>query len=207
MGVVVEAVIFDIGGVLVRTENWSGRRKWERLLGLAEYALSTLVFDSPEAVRACTGVGSDDAVWVQLADRFGLSGDQLKMLRADFWSGDRPNVELLAYIKKLRSRVKTGVLSNAWPEMRDLNEQRFGLRDVVDHTRYSFQIGLLKPQREAYTAILQQLGTTPAASAFVDDSAANIRGAGELGMRTVHFVDTASAIVALERLLHPDAVG
>ena len=42
---IVHAVIFDIGGVLVRTEDWSGRRKWEERLGLPERGLSTIVFD------------------------------------------------------------------------------------------------------------------------------------------------------------------
>ncbi len=190
----IEAIIFDIGGVLVRTTDWSGRRRWEQQLGLQEFELSTLVFSSPEAAAACIGAGADEAIWRQLADRLNLNQKQLDSLRSDFWSGDTVNAEMLAFIRGIRKHHRTAILSNAWPEMRDLNEQRFGLRGIVDVTTYSFEIRIQKPAPAAYLAVLQQLGIRSEAALFVDDSEINVRGASALGIHTVHFTETDEAI-------------
>ena len=197
----IRAVIFDIGGVLVRTEDWSGRSKWERRLGLPPLGLSTLVFDCDPAMRASLGQGPDEAIWQHVAQECHLLPEELKQLRADFWSGDRPNQELLALVRSLRPRYKTGILSNAWPEMRDLNVQRFGLVEAVDEAIYSFQAGILKPDPSSYRCILDRLGVAPEQAIFVDDAERNIAGAQRVGMRTVRFTDTQQAIAELRHLL------
>ncbi len=199
----IQAVIFDIGGVLVRTEDWSGRRKWEQRLGLPEWGLSTLVFDGELALRASTGQGPDEAIWQHVAQECHLAPDTLAQVRADFWSGDRPNQDLLAYLRSLRPHYKTGILSNAWAEMRDMNVQRFGLAEIVDETVYSFECGVLKPDPASYRFILARLGVEPGQAVFVDDAERNIHGAQALGLHTVRFSDTPQAIAELCALLGP----
>ena len=196
-----QAVIFDIGGVLVRTEDASGRRQWEQRLGLPARGLDALVFDGESALRASIGAGSDEAIWQQVAQRHPLTPETLAQLRADFWRGDRLNEALLAYVRALRPRYKTGILSNAWAEMRDLNVQRFGLDRVVDETVYSFECGLLKPDPASYRYILDRLGVQSERAIFVDDAERNILGAQALGMATVRFVETRLAIAELNELL------
>ena len=200
-GSAIQAVIFDIGGVLVRTEDWSGRRKWEQRLGLPEWGLSELVFDGELALRASVGQGLDEAIWEHVAQECHLSPDTLTQLRADFWSGDRPNLDLLAYLRSLRPHYKTGILSNAWAEMRNMNVQRFGLADVVDEVVYSFECGILKPDPASYRFILARLSIAPGQAIFVDDAERNIRGAQALGLHTVQFRDTQQAIAELHALL------
>ena len=202
-GSAIQAVIFDIGGVLVRTEDWSGRRKWEQQLGLPEWGLSALVFDGELALRASVGQGLDEAIWEHVAQECHLSPETLAQLRADFWSGDRPNLDLLAYLRSMRPHYKTGILSNAWAEMRNMNVQRFGLADVVDEVVYSFECGILKPDPASYRFILARLGVEPGQAIFVDDAERNIRGAQALGLRTVQFRDTQQAITELRALLGP----
>jgi epoxide hydrolase-like predicted phosphatase len=195
------AVMFEIGGVLVRTEDSVGRRKWERRLGLPEWGVSALVFDGVPALRASMGQGPDEAIWHSVAQACHLSSDVLAQLRADFWSGDRLNQDMLAYLRSLRPQYRTGILSNAWPEMRDMNVQRFGLVNVVDEVIYSFQCGLLKPDPGSYRLILDRLGVEPRQTVFVDDAERNIIGARALGMITVQFSDTQQAITELRALL------
>jgi epoxide hydrolase-like predicted phosphatase len=195
-----KAIVFDIGGVLVRTVDWSGRRKWEIALGMPERALSILVFDCEPAIRASLGQGPDTAIWEHVASQLRLGSAQLVQLHADFWSGDRLNSELLQFTRLLHAKWKTGLLSNAWPEMRDMN-QRIGLDKAFDEVVYSFQIGVLKPNLRAYQAILQKLEVTPSETVFVDDFAKNLDGARAAGMSTVHFHDTQQAIAELKGLL------
>ncbi len=195
------AVVFDIGGVLVRTEDWSGRRRWERRLGLPIRGLNALVFDCGPAILASTGRGPDEAIWRYVGRKYGLRPDEQAQLREDFWSGDGPNGVLVEFLSRLRPRHKTGILSNAWPEMRDLNVNRFGLGNVVDVTVYSFEVGVLKPAPRSYRCVLEKLGVRAREAVFVDDTVRNIEGAREVGMRTVLFQDTDQTIADLTVLL------
>lgn len=195
------AVIFDIGGVLVRTEDWSGRRKWENHLGLPERALSTLVFECAAAIQASTERGHDEAIWQFVGEKCGLDLRDLSNLRADFWSGDRLNRELADYVCQLRPQYTTGILSNAWPEMRDLNVGRFGLKGLVDETVYSFETGILKPDPRSYLYVLGRLKVQANEAIFVDDAERNILAAQGVGMRTVLFQNTTQAITDLNYLL------
>ncbi len=195
------AVVFDIGGVLVRTEDWSGRRKWERRLGLPDWGLNTLVFNCEPAIQASIGRGPDEAIWQYVRRECGLSQSELDRLREDFWTGDRLNHELAEFVTGLRPRYKTGILSNAWPEMRDLNVRRFGMRDLVDVTVYSFESGLLKPDVTAYEYVTASLGVPASEVVFVDNTVRNVEGAREVGMRTVLYVDNPQAIADLKSLL------
>jgi glucose-1-phosphatase len=195
------AVIFDIGGVLVRTLDWSARHRWEVRLNLPQNGLSALVFDSDATRLASIGQGSDERIWQLVAEHCGINADELTQLREDFWSCDTLDVELAEYLRLLRPRYKTGILSNAWSELRDMNVQRFGMSDIVDYTAYSFQIGVLKPVPQSFAFILDRLGVNAAQAIFVDDFEKNIRGAQEVGMTAVRFVDTAQTIRELEALL------
>lgn len=190
----IQAVVFDIGGVLVRTSDWTGRKRWEERLGLPERGLSDLVFGSQQAMLASVGRGDDHAIWIHVADTLHLSDQQLTELQRDFWSGDTVDAALISFLRALRPRVKTGILSNAWPEMKLMNENRFGLRDAVDHTIYSFQIGVLKPAPEAYLAMVDSLQVRPQKILFVDDALANVDGARRVGLRAIHYTAAALAM-------------
>ena len=50
-----KALVFDFGGVLMRTVDLSMRRRWEVRLGLPEWGLAKLVFDNPVAREATVG--------------------------------------------------------------------------------------------------------------------------------------------------------
>ena len=58
----IRAVIFDWGGVLMRTVDASPRLAWDARLGLAPGSVNRLVFESPAWRRAQLGQISDDGV-------------------------------------------------------------------------------------------------------------------------------------------------
>jgi HAD superfamily hydrolase (TIGR01509 family) len=51
----------------------------------------------------------------------------------------------------------------------------------------SGEVGLIKPQREIYELHARTFGLEPAATVFIDDSPANVRGASDAGWQAVHF--------------------
>ena len=56
----IKAVIFDIGGVIIRTEDHTSRRQWEKKLSLAEWESETIVFNSEMGTKAQSGAVTDD---------------------------------------------------------------------------------------------------------------------------------------------------
>ncbi|PWH19061.1 MAG: hypothetical protein DDG58_05620 [Ardenticatenia bacterium] len=198
----IRAVIFDFGGVLVRTEDASRRRKWERQLGLSPGELEWQVFASEVAQRSMIGQATQQDVWSDIATRYGLGDATLQQLRRDFWSGDRLDEELVRFLRSLRPRYKTAILSNAWPGARRMFIEHFRLDEAVDAFIISSEEGVAKPDPRIYQIALQRLDVRPYEAIFVDDFPENVAGARQLGMVAVLFRNTQQAIAEVQRHLN-----
>lgn len=190
----IRAVIFDFGGVLVRTRDSSGRRKWEDRLGLREGQLSDVVFDSQVSQRATLGHVPESAVWANVGTALGLSGAEVEELGRDFWAGDALDIKLVAFLRGLRSQYRTAILSNAWSSARDAFVDRFGLADAVDLMVISAEEGVAKPDPAIYRTAVERLGVLPEEAVFVDDMPANVDAARAVGLKAVRFVSREQAM-------------
>ena len=139
----IRAVIFDIGGVLLRTLDQSGRQRWEARLGLPAGAAEATVLNSEMGHRAQRGEIDDEALWTWVGEHLAL-GDDLAAFRRDFWSGDRVDTRLVDLIRRLRPRYQTAVISNAGHTLR-ATLARYGLLDLFDVVVGSAYEGLMKP--------------------------------------------------------------
>lgn len=201
----IRAVIFDMGGVILRTESPAGRRKWESRLGLKERELSQIVFGSEASARASIGLGIDADVWKNVASILRLSGEQLEELERDFWADDRVDVALVQFLRDLRPRYKTAILSNAWSGARETISIEFGLGAVVDAIIVSAEEGIAKPDVRIYHIAAERLGIQPAEAIFVDDMAENVDAARAVGMRGVQFENTTQTIAEVRSHLKDGA--
>lgn len=183
----IQAIVFDFGGVLMRTENPAGRRQWEARLGLSEYELDRTVFHSDAANRATVGDEPEAAIWQNVAAVFKLSPEQVAALQEDFWSGDRLDPDLVALLGSLRPRYQTAILSNYWPNGRELIGRVNGLEQVVDTIFVSSEERLAKPDLRLYQRVAERLGVQPEEIVLVDDFMANIDGARAAGWQAIHY--------------------
>lgn len=190
----IRAIIFDFGGVIVRTEDQTGRLRAAARLGVALDELYHTVFDAPIAAQATVGAVPAAAVWMHAMALYKLDPAGLAQLQADFWSGDRRDDALVAFIRSLRPAFKTSILSNAWADGRTIIAERFGMADAVDDIVVSAEVGVAKPDGRIFELALARLGVQPAEAVFVDDFARNIEGARAIGMPAVHFKNTAQAV-------------
>ena len=195
------AVIFDFGGVLVRMEDLSGQRKWEERLGLREGELADAVFSSEVTDRSMIGKATEADVWNHVAASYSLSDEEMDEIRHDFWSGDQLDAELVGFLRDLRPRYKSAILSNAWPGSREIFTQTFGLGDVVNEMIISAEEGVAKPDARIYQIALSRLGVQPEDAIFVDDLVENVHGAQAVGMRSIRFESTEQTIAAVREFL------
>jgi epoxide hydrolase-like predicted phosphatase len=197
----VEAVVWDLGGVLVRTEDRTPRRIWERRLGLDQDALEAFVFGSEISRRAEVGDAEVQDIWDDLSRRLNLSPDQIAQLRQDFWRGDQLDANLVERIRQLRSKHRTGLITNAFKDIRRAIEDDWHLDEIFDAILISAEIGLAKPDPAIYRMLLDQWSLDPGAAVFIDDFAENIAAARSLGMQAIHFRDPGQALSDLDKLL------
>jgi epoxide hydrolase-like predicted phosphatase len=197
----IKGVIFDVGGVLLRTHDQSGRRKWEARLGLEPGGLAYLVFDSQLGRQAQLGQATLGEVWTWVGAHLDLNSEQLASLKRDFWSGDRLDQDLCDYIRGLRPRYRTGLLSNNWAPDGRAMAQELGIADCFDVFVTSAELGVMKPDPRIYRVALDRIGASPSEAIFVDDFVENVEGARRLGMGAVHFVDPDQARRQLDEWL------
>jgi putative hydrolase of the HAD superfamily len=159
------------------------------------------VFECPEAKRAGIGQARKDDIWKAVGWRLKVEGSDLVQLELDFWSGDRIDQRLLDFALSLRSRYKTAILSNAWPEARRMLENKYKVTPYFDLIMISAEERVAKPDPAIYQAAARRLGVRPQECVFVDDFPENIQGALQAGMQAVQFMNTDQVLAELKALL------
>ena len=198
----IRAVIFDFGGVLVRTEDRTSRNRLAARLDMSYDELNSLVFDSPSALQATLGQISASEHWEAVRLRLRLSPEEFQTAQEEFWAGDILDTGLVDLLRALRPRYQTGMLSNAWSDLRGLLEQRVKILDAFDQVIISAEVGLMKPDERIFHLALERLGVPPGEAVFVDDFAQNVDGARSAGLHAIHFRSADQARAELEQMLN-----
>ncbi|MBI5668965.1 MAG: HAD family phosphatase [Chloroflexi bacterium] len=195
------AVIFDYGGVLVRTMDYTPRHAWDDRLRLGRGSIERITHGSESWRLAQIGQLPLADHWADVARQLGLGEADATRFAADFYSGDQPDADLLAYIRELRGRgYPVGLLSNASPALRSELDM-FGMTDLFDVIVPSCEIGVMKPDARAYHAVLERIQRTPGEAIFIDDRPDNVEGARAVGMQGIVYTAGMDLRAVLEPLL------
>jgi epoxide hydrolase-like predicted phosphatase len=197
----IRAVIFDLGGVLVRTEDRAPREQLAKSLGMTYEEISHVIFDTESARLATVGKITTQAHWEKVRDTLKLSPEEFSRVRIAFWGGDSLDENLVEYIRSLRTQVRTALLSNAWDNLRGIIESRWKISDAFDEIIISSEVGVAKPDPRIYQMTLNRLEVAPQEAVFVDDFIENVEAARSAGLYSVHFVKPEQACSELSKLL------
>lgn len=184
---VVRGVIFDYGGVLVRGMDATRHQLWEERFGLLPGRLVFEVWGNPLSELAVVGRVEPEEVWSYLAERFGLAPPELTALRGDFFAGETLDAKLVSFLRDLRPRVRTAILSNCWQGTRRQMEEQHGLGDMADELILSYEEGVAKPDARIFAVAAARLGLRLDELLFVDDFPPNVAGAQAAGMCGILF--------------------
>ena len=194
----IEAVIWDLGGVIVRTEDLAPRDALAKKLGLSRGEIESLVFEADDRFSAQLGEIDGDVHMQAVSHKLGLS---LGELRQQFFGGDRVDQELVSFIRALRPKRKTALLSNALSNLRSFLTREWKISDAFDLIVVSAEEGMLKPDPAIYQLALNRLGLFPQAAVFIDDVAANVEAAIQIGMQGIVFKSRQQTLADLNSLL------
>lgn len=197
----IEAVIFDIGGVLERNPRTNWQRRWAARLGLDESELGRRL--APVWASGSIGSVTLEQVHERVADALALDEPQLAELMGELWDEylGTLNEELALYFASLRPRHRTAIISNSFVGAREREQVRYGFADLCDVLIYSHEVGCMKPERRIFELACERLGVCPERALFLDDVAEFTAAARAFGMQAVTFTDNASAIAAIKRIL------
>jgi epoxide hydrolase-like predicted phosphatase len=196
-----QAIIFDFGGVFMKTTDYQPRHQWDHRLGLPPGSVERIVHGSESWRAAQKGQLSMESYWQDVAQQLHLTADEVRQLADDFYSGDSLDSALVQIAKSLRERgLRVALLSNDGPHLRHKLDH-LGITDLFDPLVISADIGVMKPDARAYQAVLDLLGCRPDETLFIDDMPANIEGAQAVGMNGIQYTTPASLQTALNKWL------
>lgn len=197
----IRAVIWDLGGVILRTEDDAPRAELAQRLGMTRAELGALVFEGPWSQRASVGAITTPQLWAEVCDALNLPRAQWDALRREFFGGDRLDAALVDYVRALRPRYRTALLSNAWDDLRAVLTQLLCIDDAFDELIISAEVGLVKPDPRIYQLAVERLGIAPHEAVFVDDLEQNVVGARQTGLHAIHFHSPEQARAEVEQVL------
>ncbi|MFF3503245.1 HAD-IA family hydrolase [Streptomyces sp. NPDC003247] len=197
-----KGLVLDFGGVLT-TPLLPAALAFERREGLAEGTLLTALHLTPEGIRLTEDLERGtltQARWNESAgELLGIAPDNLMgRIFADL----RPQPSVIAAAAAARrAGVRVAILSNSvgpapW-NLYDGHE----LEGRYDAVVLSEDHGTRKPEPEIFRIVLDRLGLSAEDCVFVDDTEQHLRPAADLGFATVHAVEPAGTVAALEALL------
>lgn len=128
----IEAVFFDIGGVLEAIPATGWQQRWADELGLSRDDFERRL--GPLWRPGATKTASIAEIEQQTAHKLKINQDHLQRLTADFWAEylGTLNRELARYFAALRPRLRTGMISNSVAGAREREQSAYGFEDMCD---------------------------------------------------------------------------
>jgi 2-haloacid dehalogenase len=184
----IEAVVFDLGGVLI---DWNASYLYRSLLpddaAIAAFLEEVGFAEWNTALDA--GRDWDEAVgW--LGTRHPDRRDLIEAFR-DRWEETlggpiEPTVEILEELRA--AGVRAFALSNWSRRTFDIAAPRFPFLDGFEAVVISGDVGATKPDSRIYDELLARGGLDPATTVFIDDNLPNVQAATALGFVGVRYV-------------------
>jgi epoxide hydrolase-like predicted phosphatase len=138
--------------------------------------------------------------------RLSLSPEQWEEFQAERRKSQTWDTELLAFIRNLRPRYKTGVISNGSPGTREWAAEYVN-GDTFDAIVFSDEEGVAKPDPEIYRQALSRLGVAAEETIYVDDLLPNVKAARSLGIHAIYHTGSTKVQDAVNHLLPPQLPG
>jgi len=182
------AIVFDFGGVLV---DWNSHYLYRKLLNgddaaidrfLTEIGFTEWNLHQDKGRSFADGVAVLSAQFPQYADLIRAYDERWQESLSGPITG---TVEILRSLKEAYYPLYG--LSNWALEKFNLVRHQYEFFSWFDDILISSTVNLIKPDPQIFTLFLDRIGWVATDCVYVDDSAANIMTANQLGFTTIHF--------------------
>lgn len=204
----VEAIVFDLGNVLVEIDFRRAFRTWAAAAGVAADDIGARFAIDEACFAHERGELDDRGYFAHLRRLMRIDIPDADMLAG--WNAviGEPMPGIEEVVRRLARRCPLYVFSNTNPAHVAHFTPR--LQNVLAHFRATFtscDIGRRKPEAEAFERLCALIGAPPPRLAFFDDLQANVDAARLVGLHAFR-VSRAEEIAAIsERLVPADKAG
>lgn len=181
----IKVLLFDLGRVLVDFDHFRAaqriaafcRKSPEQICGLLLESEATLAFEA--------GKLSPEDFYLQVKQLLGLklSYESFTPIWNDIFFLSIKNRSVFSLINTLRAHYKVAMLSNINILHYEYLQKNFPVFRVFDEVFLSFQLGLIKPDKEIYNLVIQSLAVKPQEIFYTDDRPELVESAKSLGVR------------------------
>lgn len=196
----IKAIIFDIGGVLIRTADRSHRNNLEDRLGLKRGESEILVFNGEMGKKAQMGQINSADLYAWIQSHLGLDETGIQQFKHEFWAGDQLDTDLVDFIRELRKKYTVCIISNFMDALPHMLKTDYPAADAFHFTVVSAHVGIMKPAPQIFEYTLKLLNLRPEETVFIDDFQHNIDGCEAVGMHGIHFTPDLNLKAKLEEL-------
>jgi FMN phosphatase YigB (HAD superfamily) len=200
-----DALLFDLGGVVLDIDLGRVFARWAEITSSDVALLQKRFAPDDTFLRHETGQVADDAFFERLRTLLGVAISDAELL--DGWNaifiGEMPGIA--GVLATAAARLPLYAFSNTNRPHQLYFSKRFA--DALSHFRQIFtssDIGLRKPDAEAFQFVIDAIGVPAGRILFFDDSLANVEGARACGLQAVHVTSRSTVSGALARMIEDE---
>ncbi len=197
----IHALLWDLGGVLARTENPAPRTALAARLGRSLADLNAAIFGPPGHNTLQLGEVDLAGYHAHIATALGCPLEAVPQILAEFYGGDVLDYALVEELRRLKRSYRQTLVSNHLPGLRQRLEEEWQIDDAFHHLLISHEVGLMKPDPAFYWLALETTGCAAEESVFIDDHEPNVAAARALGLHGIVFTSPEQALSELQALL------
>lgn len=182
----IEAIIFDLGGVLIDFDHTVAARRISQFSDKTAEEIFALFFDSALVVNFEEGKIGPEDFFKKIKETINLRIDYEVFLPIwnEIFFQTEGNKEVLELARCLKGRYEICVLSNVNTLHFNYIRDNFRIFDVFPRVIASCELGMRKPHPLIYRRALEELGVRDAAGVFyTDDRAELVEAAALIGIK------------------------
>ena len=196
---VIEAVIFDLGNVLIAVDETRALDRMAARTGKTRRELENYVMLTPSVNQLARGELSSQRFFEIVRKDTGFDGDFAEFAR--IWSDIFTPIEpTIALARRLKGQVTRLILSNTNAIHMDYVLGKFPIVREFEGLVLSHEVGLLKPDPRIYELTLQRFGLRAGCVVFIDDIPTNVEGARAVGLHGIHYQNPDQVRLELTKL-------
>ena len=181
----IRVVLFDLGRVLVDFDHKIAAERISSFCPKSPLEIYNLFFESEATVAFEAGKITPENFYLEVKNMLNLklSYDSFIPIWNDIFFLSPKNRSIFRLVNTLRASYKTALLSNINTLHYEYIKKNFPVFGVFDKVFLSFELGLIKPDKEIYNKVIRELDVSPREIFYTDDRLELVQSANSLGIK------------------------
>lgn len=196
----IKVVLFDLGKVLVDFDHLRAAERISSFCKRTPLQIYNLFFESQVTIDFEAGKISPQNFYLKVKEMLDLdlSFNSFIPIWNDIFFLSPKNRSVYRLINILRANYETALLSNINTLHYEYLKEKFPVFGVFDKIFLSFEMGLIKPDKEIYKKVIGELKVRAQEIFYTDDRQELVESAASLGIKAKIFVNFAQLMSDLE---------